>query len=174
MKLSISILTSFATVIVAAPIAMAGYDASLASYNSPEGIKSHHSPKTDTHLRPQYTKPKPKFYQPESAHPQKSKTPLHKMKRPKRDHKNPQSRPNPKPEQESHHKSHNVIPHQSQYAGPQKRKAYDTKHMHRRQGHRHAKSRYGERYYYQTRRRDLLATQEYRTSRKRVFCLGLR
>ncbi|EWZ78015.1 hypothetical protein FOWG_17650 [Fusarium oxysporum f. sp. lycopersici MN25] len=93
---------------------MAGYDASLASYNSPEGIKSHHSPKTDTHLRPQYTKPKPKFYQPESAHPQKSKTPLHKMKRPKRDHKNPQSRPNPKPEQESHHKSHNVIPHQSQ------------------------------------------------------------
>lgn len=69
MKLSISVLTTFATVIVAAPIAMAGNDASLASHNSPEGIKSHHSPKTETHLRPQYTKPKHKFYQPESTHP---------------------------------------------------------------------------------------------------------
>ncbi|KNA96250.1 queuine tRNA-ribosyltransferase [Fusarium oxysporum f. sp. lycopersici 4287] len=36
---------------------MAGYTASLGTYISPEGIKSHHSPKTHTHLFPAVTTP---------------------------------------------------------------------------------------------------------------------
>ncbi|EGU72160.1 hypothetical protein FOPG_19708 [Fusarium oxysporum f. sp. conglutinans race 2 54008] len=149
MKLSAAVLISFATGILAAPIAMAGDDGTPTSYNSPGEAKSYDRPKTETHSRPDYTKPRAKLYQPEFAQLQWPKTRRYKLKQPKPQHTNPQSRPKPKPEPEpkSHHKKHKLIPHQPEYAGPQKRNAHNTNHKPHNRKHRHANSQYSERYY---------------------------
>jgi hypothetical protein len=147
MKFSAAVLISFATGILAAPIAMAGDDATSASYNAPKEVKSYDRPKPETHSRPDYTKSKLKLYQPEFARPQKPKTRRYKLKQPKPHHTNPQSRPKPKPEPKSHHKKHKLIPHQPGYAGPQKRDAHGTNHKPHHRKHMHAYSQYSERYY---------------------------
>ncbi|KAI3563016.1 hypothetical protein IWW34DRAFT_642464 [Fusarium oxysporum f. sp. albedinis] len=140
MKLSAAVLMIFATGILAAPIAMAGDDATPTSYNSPEEVKSYDRPKPETHFRPDYTKLKPKLYQPVFSQPQRPKTRRYKLKQPKPHHTNPQSRPKPKPEPKSHHKKHKLVPHQPEYAGPQKRNAHGANHKPHRRWHRHANS----------------------------------
>jgi hypothetical protein len=147
MKFSAAVLISFATGILTAPIAMAGDDATPASYNSPEEVKSYDRLKPETHSRPDYTKPKPKLYQPEFAQPQRPKTRRYKLKQPKPHHTNPQSWPKPKPEPKSHHKKHKLISHQPEYAGPQKRNAHGTNHKPHNRKYMHAYSQYSERYY---------------------------